>query len=105
MEKNVVVLELAKYQELIDFKREIESGKVIKIYYDNRYNPHQYLNIDDVVSEITDINNELMNTNKILRRKLDEYNEDLSKTNIKHLVELDRLKKMTIWGFIKWRKS
>ena len=46
-----------------------------------------------------------MNTNKILRRKLDEYNEDLSKTNIKHLVELDRLKKMTIWGFIKWRKS
>lgn len=105
MEKNVVVLELAKYQELIDFKREIESGKVVKIYHDHRYNPREYCNIDDVVSEITDINNELMDTNKILRRKLDEYNADLHEKDMKHLVELDRLKKMTIWGFIKWCKS
>lgn len=105
MEKNVVVLELAKYQELMDFKREVESGKVIKIYYDNRYNPREYLNIDDVVSEITDINNELMDKNKNLHRKLDEYNENSYKTNIKHIQELGGLKKMTIWEFIKWRKS
>lgn len=92
MEKNTVLLSLEQYNELRDFKKEIEKGNVLKIYYSySGYDHNDFINIGDALKEISEVNNGLLKEKMALEQKLENKN--------------DEIKKMSYWQFRKWKKS
>ena len=100
MEKDMVCLAIAKYNELRDFKKEVEKSleesKVLVIEegwgVTGGYTRKYYTESEAVL--------ELEAKNKELRAKIE-------KAEIKEPVEIsiNDLKKMSYWEFRKWRKS
>jgi len=116
MEKNTVVLSLEEYNSLRDFKTNFEDGKVI-IY--NEYGHVFYLSKNEFTKNILDYNNSLNNkcdslNNEItilkrdksyfkIEREKHEKSLWLSKENFS--LEIDKIKKMNIFQFLKWRRK
>jgi hypothetical protein len=90
---------LEKYNELRDFKRNLEDGFVFKIKK-NRYSDEKlsYISMEDAVIEIANANEVLMKDIKRLTTQNDEYFAGNEKLKVK-------LSKMSIWEFIKWRRN
>ncbi len=76
MEKNTVLLSLRDYNGLREFREEIEKGNTFCDW------GFRYISTDEAVKEITECN-------QALKKQLDE----------------SLIKKMSIWQFIKWRKT
>lgn len=99
METNTVVLSLAAYNELREFKEKMESsGNVYRLaqprhrYYSCNhqvYSPVTYITTDEALIEILEQNKAIADENNQLKY---------------HRTDNSDFKKMSIWEFIKWRK-
>lgn len=94
MENDKVVLDLEKYNELRDFKRNIEEGKIVEINSGFYSYSIKYLNSNEAFNSIEHFNN-------MLKEKIDELNkENRAKEEL-----IKSIQQMSVWEFIEWRKS
>ena len=110
METNTVVLSLSDYNELREFKEKMEEGNTYMLLQPYTYSsgwmnnyglmpPAKYITTDMAVRELLDRND-----------KLSAFNEELANecTRLKSShpnINIGRLKSMSIWEFIRWRKT
>jgi hypothetical protein len=94
MQKDTVLLDIEKYNELRDFKQKIEEGKTIIIVSGWDHYTKKFITTEKAVEEIAEANKLLQKENEYLR-KAEETNK----------VTLNEIKKMSYWEFRKWRKS
>jgi len=108
MEKDTVLLAVEKYNELRDFKKEIEKswreskfavieergGGLLTIGYTRKYYTE-----NEAVLDFENRNKELKAKNTELEAKNTELEAKIEKSGI------NDLKKMSYWQFRKWRKS
>jgi hypothetical protein len=117
METNTVVLNLWDYNELREFKEKMEEGYTYKLNqpyklyqpYSAHYNPivcptnlqpAKYITTDLALKELLERNDKLTAINNEL------YEECIDlKNNRPPNINISELKKMSIWEFIKWRKT
>lgn len=108
METDTVLLAVEKYNELRDFKKEVEESRkeskfaVIEERWGNFYGGYtrKYYTENEAVADFEKRNKDLETENKELKAKIE-------KSRIKEPVEIsiNDLKKMSYWEFRKWRKS
>jgi hypothetical protein len=109
MEKDTVLLAVEKYNELRDFKKEVEESRKESKFavIEERWggfigggNTLKYYTENEAVADFEKRNKELETENKELKAKIE-------KSGIKEPVEIsiNDLKKMSYWEFRKWRKS
>lgn len=94
MKKDTVLLAVEKYNELRDFKKEVEEGKTIVIVSGWNYYNKKFITTEKAVEQIAE-------ANKLLQKE----NENLRNTNKPKEITLNDIKKMSYWEFRKWRKS
>jgi len=94
MEKDTVLLDVEKYNELRDFKQKIEEGYTLTIASSNFYYDRRFITTDKAVEEV-------VSANKELQKQI----EDLRNGNQNKELPISEIKKMSIWQFFKWRKS
>jgi hypothetical protein len=111
---NRVDLALNDYIELYEFRKNLEADKVAIINwtgYPNNNLQSRYVSLTDAFKEIEDINKKLVEINEKLTNDKNKLMLDLSQALKKIPVEdkpsmnLDDVKKMSIWQFLKWRKK
>jgi hypothetical protein len=91
MEKDTVLLDVEKYNELRDFKKQMQEGKTLVIT-DTRWTYRkEFVTESEAVKEIA-------NDNAILQKEIERL------TTPKEIT-INDLKKMSYWEFRKWRKS
>jgi hypothetical protein len=93
MEKNTILLDLKEYDKLRDFKKNIEQNKTLKVHYCYNDNYKEIYNWTILTTE--EAIKEILKDNKTLKEAL-EHKKD---------IDLEDVKKMSIWKFLKWRKS
>lgn len=110
MQENTVLLSVKEYNELRDFKKEVEENltkskfAVITNGYGYGLYSHdvttRYYTQDEAILDFE-------NKNKELKEEICELKSKLKKSEIKEPVEvtIDDLKNMSYWEFRKWRKS
>lgn len=110
MQENTVLLSVKEYNELRDFKKEVEENltkskfAVITNQYGYRLYSHnvttKYYTQDEAILDFE-------NENKELRKEISELKSKVEKEETKEPVEItiDELKNMSYWEFRKWRKS
>jgi len=91
MEKDTVLLDVEKYNELRDFKQKIEEGKTLVIISGWNFYRKDFITTEKALEEIAA-------ENKLLQKE----NEELRKSKE---IKLNDIKKMSYWEFRKWRKS
>ena len=94
MEKDTVLLAVENYNELRDFKKKIEEGYTLTITSSIFYYDRRFITTDKAVKELVDANKELQ-----------KQIEDLRSGNQKKELPISEIKRMSIWQFLKWRKS
>lgn len=94
MEKDTVLLAVEKYNELRDFKQKIEEGYTLIIASDNYYYDRRFITTDKAIEEV-------VSANKELQKQI----EDLRNGNSKKELPISEIKRMSIWQFLKWRKT
>jgi len=111
MEKNTVLLDVEKYNELRDFKQKIEEGKTFAIYTGFEFFKKSFITTDKAILAIADANSLLQKENEDLmwkNRKATEENELLQKANEdliqKNRKATDKLRKMSYWEFRLWKR-
>ena len=108
METNTVVLTLSDYNELREFKEKMEEGNTYMLpqphthssVWTNHYGlipSAKYITTDMAVRELLDRNDKLSALNEELANEC--YRSNHSRPNI------GELKRMSIWEFIRWRKT
>jgi hypothetical protein len=110
-EKNTVLLPLEDYNDLRDFKQNLEKNNSARIT-GGRYsggNSYTFVSTEETVKLATKFNDELIKENNELRSKVSELQtlKDLPKPAPVPLntYQLNELKNMTIWEFRKWKKQ
>ena len=108
METNTVVLSLNDYNQLREFKEKMEEGNTYKllqpyvsrsVYWGSEYHsPVNYITTDEAVIELLERNKELLKINTELKEEMVEMNRNSIET-------INKVKKMSIWEFIRWRKK
>ena len=103
MKANTVVLTINEYNELRDFKKRIEDGKICGIKYGGfGLSSGEYFYTENkAIAKFEDKNNELEIKIKDLESTVKRL-EIMDKINPR---EIDKLKKMSYWEFRKWKKS
>ena len=96
MEKDTVLLDVFKYNELRDFKQKIEEGKTMVIVSGYHYHRKEFLTTEKAVEEIAEANR--------LLQKENEANIFLLSQSVHRSITKD-IKKMSYWEFRKWRKA
>jgi len=112
---NFVTLDLDKYEELTEFKRNIMGGKIVQTIYTN-YHQINYHTSDEIIKDLTEKYNLLnkdyidklneCNTEKRERNKLQQEIDRITTIKINYinpLPSVDEFKNMSIWDFIKWK--
>lgn len=108
MEKNTVVLSLQDYNQLREFKEEMEKGNTYKLpqpyvygggnyYMGQTYPATTYITTDDAVTDLL-----------VKNKQLSEINEELAIKNrelYNNKIDVKALKTMTIREFLRWRKT
>ena len=108
METNTVVLSLSDYNELREFKEKMEEGNTYMLPQPHTHSSvwttnyglipsAKYITTDMAVRELLDRNDKLSAINEELANKC--YLSNNSRPNI------GELKRMSIWEFIRWRKT
>lgn len=94
MEKNTVLLSLEDYNGLRDFEKKISEG-YIEVYGNCGLRTY-YTTKDKAIKEIAA-------HNKDLKDKIKELENPTQKIE-SSIIVLRRVKKMSIWEFMKWRR-
>jgi len=92
MEKDMVLLNLEKYNELRDFKKEIEAGHTYRICSGGMWPElHKFIGTDVALKE--------------MNQKLEEKQKEIDelKNASKKEPSIDELKAMSWWKFRKWK--
>lgn len=116
MEQTHAVVVMPEYMELVNFKKEVENGKIPFAYNNDRYGSNYYqffLSKEDALKVLSDKNKEEFDraeTYYLELKKLREENERLKKFEPKPAekpkeISINDLKKMSYWEFRKWCKS
>jgi len=103
-----VTLSLERYNTLYSFEMEVKNGGKI---YVRRYLDHcsydEYYTKDDIIAEFLTTNSKLIEQIHLEKQWRSEVEAELQKYGLKypqpHPVDLEQVKKMSIWRFIKWR--
>lgn len=97
MEKNTVTLSIEEYNELRDFKLNMENNNSYNVYvdtywYNGPYNSSckRFITNDENVKELVAINKHLETT--------------INKLKDDHSKKLNEIKQMSIWAFVFWKK-
>lgn len=101
MQKDTVLLDVEKYNELRDFKQKIEGGKTIVIVSGWKYYDKKFITTEKAIELIADANKLLQKENELLQKE----NKELRNANNPKEKSLSEVKKMSYWEFRKWRKS
>jgi hypothetical protein len=111
METNTVVLNLWDYNELREFKEKMKEGYTYKLNqpYSTQsavwtanhgiFQPAMYITTDLALKELLERNDKITAINSEL------YKECIDLKNNHPNINIGELKKMSIWEFIKWRKT
>lgn len=124
MEKNTVILDLDTYNSLRDFKTEILEGKTYVFYtayngYVTDRNP-KFITTDEIIIALSKENEKFGKKDEAhdleLKRLRDEFSKEREKNiqltkdlgsavekNNKITETLLGIRKMSIWGFMRWR--
>lgn len=101
MEKNTVLLDVKTYNDLRDFKQNIEEGYTIKINRGLHCEQQDYISTDQTFKEIVEFNKHI---GKQLAEQIENYPINYAK--IKDLqTEIKILKNMSLFEFIKWKRK
>ena len=100
MEKNTVLLSIKDYNELRDFKIEIERNHTLHSWEHTWGSGYTWVTTDEAVKCIAQKNKEASKN----VRKLQEKIWDLKHPETKKET-LESVKKMSIWQFIKWKRN
>ena len=93
MKENTVTLSLKVYNDLRDFKSEIQKNNAVKIINGWDFN-ERLVFVGEFPKYIIDKNENLV-----------KENNDLRSENLKFYNELKDIKKMSIWEFRRWKRS
>lgn len=93
METNTVLLAVEQYNELRDFKQKIEEGYTLAIASNNFYYDRRFITTDKAIEEV-------VNANKELQKQINDLRAGTNKK-----LSVSEIKRMSIWKFLKWRKS
>lgn len=86
--ENIVILSLEEYNRLMDFEKEIKSGKAFTLESGFYSSSSQFYTQEQIIEKIVDEGNEL-------RRRFDEL--------LRNKQSISHIKKMSIWQFLKWK--
>jgi len=97
MEKDTVLLSIDKYNDLKEFKTQIEEGKTLTIISSGRefFSQRKYITTEKAIKEIAEANKLLQEENEDLRNERQKIKKTL----------INDFKKMSYWEFRKWKKS
>ena len=110
MQKDTVLLSVEKYNELRDFKKEIEGGKVFVVkdswggFISSGYCNKYYTN-DEVVADFEKRNSELADEIKELKSQLEKKDEECKKKYEPKEITLEDVKNMSWREFKKWKRG
>ena len=96
METNTVLLSLEDYNELRDFKTEIEKGNTFCGWHYGWGSDVRYISTDEAVREMAECNKELQD-------KIHELNDTIAGKPKE--IKLKDVYKMSIWQFMKWKRN
>lgn len=92
--ESMVTIPLSEYQRLTRIENELKSGKKLVIKHKKLYRfSEEYLFMDPEESVVK------------AAQLVSEYLTDIQKVEKREQKLIDELKSMSIWQFIKWRKS
>lgn len=91
MEKDTILLNVETYNELRDFKKEIEHGYTYRVDFGYWGNSITYVSTDEAIKEMS----QRLET-------LKKENEDLKNPDKKQ-PSIDEIKAMSWWKFRKWK--
>lgn len=105
MEKNTVILDAETYNQLRDFRTNIEKGNTAFSY--NGYTSKTFITTNDAISSVIADNNSLKKMNDahkeevaLLWKKIDELKSPKEKE-----ITIEEIQKMNIFEFAKWKKT
>jgi prefoldin subunit 5 len=104
MEKNTVLLDIERYNELYNLEKKIKEGKrlVIEIDSGSRIHEYKYYYTDEeIAKELRDHCEKLEKENEKLGEKIEEAERKIPETEQQLTVEY--LKQMNYWQFKKWK--
>lgn len=101
MEKNSVMLDIDRYNELYNFKKNIENNHVIAIsnVWDNGNQNTKIYTPDGMVKEIAKVNDDLKQEILDLKQEISDLKHDKEKE-----LTITEIKNLSLWKFLKWRK-
>jgi chaperonin cofactor prefoldin len=91
MEKDTILLSVEKYNELRDFRKEIEAENTYRVDFGYWGNSIAYVSTDEAIKEMS----QRLET-------LEKENEDLKNPDKKQ-PSIDEIKAMSWWKFRKWK--
>jgi len=95
METNVVTLELEEYNRLRDFEKDVNDYKTIIIETTKWDYCKKIITESEAVKIVANINVKLQEENNVLKDEV-EYLKNYN---------FDQFRYMSIWEFLKWRKT
>lgn len=106
MEKDTIILSVDKYNELRDFKLEIEKGNILNNYSCSYgYSFTCGKNPDDSIKLMLKENENLTEQNEILKNTIADLTNKLIGTSKPKELAIEDIKKMTYFQFIKWKNK
>jgi len=108
MDVNTVLLPVDEYNELRDFKKSIEEGKTIVYYYAGYNLRKRCYTTDEAVLDVIEANEILMDEARNSHTEVCALRKDIKELTEKKvkalLININAVKRMTVWEFLKWRK-
>jgi hypothetical protein len=107
MEANTVVLSLPEYNNLRDFKTNLEKGNTYRYTSYQQISNYASIQINNFVTTDEAVK-VVTQANEVLSDRITELvteNQNLQQGIVKGWdKEIDKVRKMSIWQFLKWRK-
>ena len=105
MEKNTVILDIVRYNDLYDFKKDMADNHTIVInsVWNNGYMQSQNTKVyttDEIVKEIGERNEEYKKENDDLRKEIFNLKHPKNKE-----LSISEIKRMNWWKFRKWKNK
>lgn len=103
MEKDTVLLAVDKYNELRDFKKEIEKGNTAYGY--SGYSTKTFVTSDEAVKSVLKLNEDLNKQLEYYKEHTRKLQDELKGENKPKEISIEEIKKMSTWQFRKWKKT
>lgn len=100
MEKDTVLLDVETYNELRDFKKEIEDGNTYRLEFGMWHNSLRFISTDEALKEMHQILEKMNQTLETKNKILEELKNSSKKES-----STEEIKTMSLWKFIKWKSG